>query len=70
MEQSQDPKKKSDFLDAAKHSEERGIVGEFVGFMRENKAWWLAPILIVLAFVGYLFAMAVTGGLPFIYTLF
>ena len=25
-----------------------GIVGEFFLFLKQNKAWWLAPILIVL----------------------
>ena len=61
---------KSQVLDAASHSKERGLVGEFVGFMRENKAWWMAPILIVLALVGVLLIASSTGALPFIYTLF
>jgi hypothetical protein len=38
--------------------------------MRENKAWWMAPILIVLALVGILLLATSTGALPFIYTLF
>jgi len=68
----QDPKRddKNQFLDAASHGKERGLVGEFLGFMRENKAWWMAPILIVLALVGVLLIASSTGALPFIYTLF
>lgn len=68
----QDPKRDdtNDFLDEASHGKERGLVGEFVGFMRENKAWWLTPILLVLALVGILLVAASTGALPFIYTLF
>ncbi len=68
----QDPKreKENDFLDAASHGKERGLVGEFIGFMRENKAWWMTPILLVLALVGVLLVAASTGALPFIYTLF
>jgi hypothetical protein len=63
-------KNEEDFLKAASHAKERGLVGEFLGFMRENKAWWMTPILIVLALVGVLLVMASTGALPFIYTLF
>lgn len=68
----QQPKsdEKNDFLDAASHGKERGLLSEFLGFMRENKAWWLTPILLVLALVGVLLVAASTGALPFIYTLF
>ena len=61
---------KEQFLKSASHDKERGLVGEFFGFMRENKAWWMTPILVVLAFVGELLGMVATGALPFLYTLF
>ena len=61
---------KSQFLDAASHNKERGLVGEFVGFMRENKAWWMAPILIVLALVGVLLIVFNDRATTEIYTLF
>lgn len=61
---------KDDFLKSASHDKERGLVGEFLGFMRENKAWWMTPILVVLALVGVLLGMVATGALPFLYTLF
>ena len=66
------PKTESDneFLDAASHDEERGLIAEFVGFMSENKAWWMTPILVVLGLVGVLFVLGATGIAPFIYTLF
>jgi Family of unknown function (DUF5989) len=57
------------FLDAA-DGKERGIVGEFLAFMGENKVWWMAPILIVLLLVGVLLVLGATGVAPFIYTLF
>jgi len=59
----------SEFL-AAASGKERGIVAEFIGFMGENKVWWMAPILIVLALVGLLLMLGTTGALPFLYTLF
>ena len=65
-----DPEKKDDFLDSASHDQERGLVAEFVDFMAENKAWWMTPILIVLALVGVLLVLGATGVMPFIYTLF
>jgi hypothetical protein len=58
------------FLDAASHERERGLIAEFVGFMAENKAWWMTPILLVLGLVGVLLVLGATGVMPFIYTLF
>jgi type IV secretory pathway TrbL component len=48
-----------------------GIVGELWAYMRVRKKWWLAPLLIVLFFVGTLLVLAQGSALaPFIYTLF
>ena len=46
------------------------IVTEFLHFLREEKKWWLAPIIIVLLGVGALLLLSATGAAPFIYTLF
>ena len=46
------------------------IVSEFVMFLKENKAYWMAPILIVFLLLGVLLALGATGLAPFIYTLF
>ena len=46
------------------------LIGEFILFIRENKAWWMIPILLVLGLVGILVALTSTGAGPFIYTLF
>ncbi|MEY4673281.1 MAG: hypothetical protein RL148_1065 [Planctomycetota bacterium] len=59
-----------DFLKEASHGKQQGLVGEFVSFMKENKVWWLTPILLVLGLVGALLLLAGTGVAPFIYTLF
>ncbi len=48
----------------------RGMFAEFVSFLKENKKWWLAPILVVLLLFGVLILLAGTGAAPFIYTLF
>ena len=47
-----------------------GVLVEFWGFLRENKKWWLMPILVVLLLIGVLVILGGTGVAPFIYTLF
>ena len=49
---------------------QRGIVGEFVDFLKHSKKWWLTPIIVVLLLVGLLVVLSGTGAAPFIYTLF
>ncbi len=47
------------------------VVAELWQFMRENKKFWLAPIVIVLLLVGALLVLAKGSALaPFIYTIF
>jgi len=45
------------------------IVGEFMFFLKQNKKWWLLPMLIVIALLGLLTFLAGTGLAPFIYPL-
>jgi hypothetical protein len=47
-----------------------GLLREFVDFLRDNKKWWLLPILLVLLVLGTLIALGGTAAAPFIYTLF
>ena len=57
-------------LDEQARQAQRGIVGEFADFLRQNKKWWLTPIILVLLMVGLLLVLGSTGAAPFIYTLF
>ncbi len=59
-----------DSFEKAAEEASPSIVVEFIGFLKENKKWWLLPILIVLGCVGLLIIAAGTGAGPFIYTLF
>lgn len=43
---------------------------EFILFLKENKKWWLIPILLVLALMGVLVALSGSAVAPFIYPLF
>jgi hypothetical protein len=49
----------------------RTIIGELWDFLKVRKAWWLAPIVIVLVLVGILVILGQSSALsPFIYALF
>ena len=51
-------------------SRRTGLVSEFVGFLMENKKWWLAPIIISILLLGALVLLGGSAAAPFIYTLF
>ena len=62
-------KRSSDFEEqAAKDS--GGFFAEFWIFLKENKKWWLLPILLAFLLMGALLLAGWTGAAPFIYTLF
>lgn len=50
--------------------QQMGLMAEFWLFIKEEKKWWLTPIILVLLGVGILVALTSTGAAPFIYTLF
>jgi len=48
-----------------------GLAREFVLFMKEDRTWWLAPILIALVGLGSFVVFTQGSALaPFIYALF
>ena len=66
---SQDNSQKDEFLEASKEKE-GNLVSELIGFMSENKKWWLSPIIAILLLLGALIFLGGSGIAPFIYTLF
>ena len=47
------------------------ILGEFFIFLKENKKWWLIPIITIFLLLGVLIAItSQTAFAPFIYALF
>ena len=46
------------------------LVGEIWCFLRDNRKWWLLPIIAVLILVGGLIVLSSSALAPFIYTLF
>lgn len=61
---------KNEFQKAARETNRGGLLAELWAFVRENKKWWLIPILVALLLFGLLVLLSGTGLAPFIYTLF
>ncbi len=59
----------SDFEKEAS-SDELSLLHEFALFLRENKKWWLIPLVGPLLLIGLLSLFAASGAAPWIYTLF
>ncbi len=48
-----------------------GITREIWAYLRERKKWWLAPVILMMLFVGAVLVFAQGSALaPFIYTIF
>ena len=62
--------KKRTAFEAAQSEQEVGIVKEFFAMLRQNKKYWLIPIIVILLLFGLLVISGGTALAPFIYTLF
>jgi len=62
--------KPNEFEKAAGEQAGGGLLRDLWGFMRENKKWWLLPLLVAFVLLGLLVFLSSTGLAPFIYTLF
>jgi hypothetical protein len=60
----------NEFEKAAREQGRVGLLAELWGFLRDNKKWWLLPILAMLLLFGLLVMLSGSGLAPFIYTLF
>lgn len=69
MTHDDDSKGDDEFL-AKASGKQTGLVSEFIGFLKSNKKWWLAPIIISILLLGLLVVLGGTAAAPFIYTLF
>lgn len=47
-----------------------GLIAEFGAYLRQNRKWWLAPIVVALLLLAGLVWLGGTAAAPFIYTLF
>ena len=68
-EQEGSAKKGSVFSEQAKEARP-SVIRELLAFLRDNKRWWLTPIVFILLLVGTLIVLSSSVAAPFIYTLF
>ncbi len=61
------PRQQADDLGSLVETPQLGIVAEFWGFLKDNKKWWLLPILLALLLLGVLAVLSSSGLGPFIY---
>jgi hypothetical protein len=61
---------RNEFEKAAQTAKEGNIFSELWAFLRQNKKWWLLPIIVMFLVLGLLVVLANIGLAPFIYTLF
>lgn len=64
-----EPSDSDGFLAEAKRPR-AGLVRELWELLRDNKKWWLAPILLSLLALAALALFGSSAAAPFIYTLF
>jgi len=57
-------------FDDAARERSTSFLGEFWLFLRQNRKWWLLPIIVTLLLVGVLVVVAGSGAGPLVYTLF
>ena len=60
----------SEFERAASEPAEASLFVELWDFMRDNKKWWLLPILLVLLVMAALVVLGNSALAPFIYPFF
>ena len=64
------PQRTGNEFETAGRARQLSLAEEFLVLMKQNKKWWLTPILLVFALVGLLVILGSTGAAPFIYTMF
>lgn len=55
---------------ARRATQRRGGTIGLVDYLRHNKKWWLAPVLLVLLLLGTVALLGSAAAAPFIYTIF
>ncbi len=47
------------------------VLKEFLAFLRQEKKWWLVPLVVILVLLGLFLALSTSSPLaPFLYPLF
>ena len=54
-------------FEQAAEADRLSLASEFWIFLKENKKWWLLPILLVIGMIGVFALLLQTGAAPFLY---
>ena len=57
-------------FEKADAEKQAGLLGEFFAMLKQNKKYWLLPIILILLLFGLLIILGASSAAPFIYTLF
>ncbi len=57
-------------FEQASEEKQDNLLQEIWGMLRENRKYWMIPLIVVLLLFGLLIVLGSTGAAPFIYTLF
>ena len=57
-------------FEKAAQQKQSNLVVEFLGFLKQNRKFWLLPLLIIMLLLTALLVLTSTAAAPFIYTLF
>jgi hypothetical protein len=63
------PSSNADF-EKASRQKQGNLLGEFMGFLKQNKKFWLLPLILVMLALAALLILSSSAAAPFIYTLF
>lgn len=69
-EQNKQPNSQMNEFTRAASGKRASFFGEYIYLLKNNKKWWMLPLLIILLGFGALMILGSTGAAPFIYTLF
>ena len=57
-------------FEKASQQKQGNLLSEFWGFLKQNKKFWLLPLILVMLALAALLILSSTAAAPFIYTLF
>lgn len=61
---------KKTVFEASAEEKDASLLGEFFAMLKENKKYWLIPLVLILLLFGVLIILGSSAAAPFIYTLF
>lgn len=57
-------------FEMASQQKQGNLLSEFMGFLKQNKKFWLLPLILVMLALAALLILSSSAAAPFIYTLF